>query len=84
MIKQEIKFQNYKECLEKNKTILKFQRRFRSDSHNTFTDKVKEIALIANDNERIQFPNGVISYPYGVVSGVLCKEQSMKHSKMNN
>ena len=38
-IKREIKFQNYKDCLEKNKTILNSQQRFLRKTHNVFTEK---------------------------------------------
>ena len=57
VIKREIKFQVYKECL-------KSQRKFRSEAHNVFTKKVNKIVLSAND-ERMQTPDGVISYAYG-------------------
>ena len=55
-MKREIKFQVYKECL-------KSQRKFRSEAHNVFTKKVNKIVLSAN--ERMQTPDGVISYAYG-------------------
>lgn len=53
VIKQEIKFQDYKECLEENKTILKSQQRFRVETNNVFTEKVNKIAISANDDKRI-------------------------------
>ena len=53
VIKQEIKFQDYKECLEENKTLLKSQQRFRVETNNLFTVKVSKIALSANDDKRI-------------------------------
>lgn len=52
VIKQEIKFKDYKECLKNNKTILKSQQRSRSRTHNVFTKKVKKIAFSANDDKR--------------------------------
>lgn len=42
-MKQEIKFKDYKNCLENDKTILKSQRRFRIEAHNTFTGKVNKL-----------------------------------------
>ena len=50
IIKREIKFQDYKECLENNKTIMRLQQRFRSEAHNIFTEKVNRIAPCVNDN----------------------------------
>ena len=40
---QEIKFEDYKNCLENVKTILKLQQRFRIEAHNTFTEKVSKL-----------------------------------------
>lgn len=38
LIKQELIFKDCKKCLEKNKTILKIQQRFRNEGHSVFTD----------------------------------------------
>ena len=59
VIKQEIIFEDYKEGLKNNKTILKFQQRFRSKAHDVFTEEDNKIALSANDDKRIQAPDGV-------------------------
>lgn len=53
MIKGEIKVQDYKKCIEKNKAILRSQRRFMNKAHNAFTQKINEIALSANDDKRM-------------------------------
>ena len=45
VIKQEIKFHDYKVGPENKKTILRSQRRFKSMAHNVFTNKVYKIAL---------------------------------------
>ena len=37
----------------KNKIILKTQRRFKSESHNAFTEEINKIALRSNDDKRI-------------------------------
>ena len=52
------------ECVANNKTILKLQRRFKSDVYNIFPEKVNKIALRANDNNRIQKLDGVATCPY--------------------
>ena len=57
---QKINFQDYKKYLEKKKTILKSQQRFRSEEHNVFTEKFNKIALGANNNKRIQTLDGVV------------------------
>ena len=65
VIKPEIEFQDPKEWLKNNKRILKSQQRFRIEAHNVFTEKVNKITPKANDDKKIQKPDGVISYLYG-------------------
>ena len=58
-------FENYKDCLFNDKTILKSQQRFKSDYHNVYTEQIKKIALSSNDDKRLQiFDN--ITYPYRI------------------
>ena len=40
IIKKEIMFKHYKDCLFNHKTIIKSQQRFRSDHHNVHTEEV--------------------------------------------
>ena len=39
-------FENYKDSLFNNKTIMRSQLRFKSDHHNVYTEEVNKIALI--------------------------------------
>ena len=52
VIKREIMFENYTNCLFNDKIILKSQQRFKSDHHNMYTEEVNEIALSSNDEKR--------------------------------
>ena len=81
VIKQKIKFQDYTESLEKNKTILKSQQRFRSESHNVSSKKVNTIALSVYDDKRIQTPDEVFSNLHGVDPEKVCKQELLKHPK---
>ena len=47
-------FENYKDSLFNNKTILKSQLRFKSDYHDVYTEEVNKIALSSNDDKRLQ------------------------------
>ena len=58
-------FENYKDSLFKNKTILQSQLRFKSDRQNGYTEKVNKIALSSNDDKRLQTFDRVTTYPYG-------------------
>ena len=65
VIKQKLMFQNYKDCLLKNKTVYRPQERFKSYSHDVYTEEVNKIALSNNDDKRIQPYDGTTTYPYG-------------------
>ena len=49
LIKRELKFEDYKNCLKNKAKILKLQGRFKSYAHNVFTGKVNKIALGFHD-----------------------------------
>ena len=52
VIKQKLKFQNFKNCLFNNKTVYTSQQRFKSYNH-VYTEEVNEIALSSNENKRL-------------------------------
>ena len=64
-----------------NETILKSQRRFKSESHNVCTEKVNKIALTTNDDKRLQTYDRIKSYPYGTSAGKVRKTEIL--SKVN-
>ena len=53
VIKRMLKFNDYKNCVLNNKVVLKSQQRFKSESHNVYTEDVNKIALSRNDNKRL-------------------------------
>ena len=65
VIKRRLMFENYKDSLFNNKTILKSQLRFKSDHHNVYTEEVNKIALNSNDDKRLQTFDRVTTHPYG-------------------
>ena len=46
-------FENYKDSLFNDKTILQSQLRFKSGHHDVYTEKVNKIALSSNDDKRL-------------------------------
>ena len=46
-------FNNYKDCLLRDKTILKLQQRFKSDHHDVHTEEINKIAQSSDDNKRL-------------------------------
>ena len=43
-----------KEFIRSNKLVLKTQQRFKSERHNVFTEEIKKIALISNNDKKMQ------------------------------
>ena len=46
-------FKNYKDSLFNDEVIIRSQQRFRSDHYKVYTEEVNKIALISNDDKRI-------------------------------
>ena len=65
VIKRMVKFSDYKNCLLKDKILLKSQQRFISKKHDVCTKHINKIALSNNDDERIVSSDKITSYPYG-------------------
>ena len=65
VIKRELMFKNYKNCLFNGEVTLKSQQRFKSDHHKVHTEEVNKIAFSSDDDKRLQTFNRVTTYPYG-------------------
>ena len=65
VIKRELKFNDYKDCLLNNNVVLKSQQRFKSERHDVYTENVNKIALSNNDNKRLLTFDKIRTYPYG-------------------
>ena len=63
--KRMIKFDDYKNCLVKDKVLLKSQHRFTSKKHDVYAENVNKIASSNNDDKRIVSSDKIKSYPYG-------------------
>ena len=67
IIKRELMFENYKDCLFNGETILKSKQRFKSDHHKVYTEEVNKIAFSSDDIKRLQTFNRVTTNPYGTI-----------------
>ena len=65
VIKQNVMFEDYKDCLLNSKTVYRSQERFKSYYHDVYTEEVNKIALSSNDDKRLQTFDRVTTYPYG-------------------
>ena len=81
IIKRRIKFEDYKDSLFNNNTILRSQLRFKSDLHNVYTEEVNKIALNSNDDKRLQTFDRVTRYPYGTNAFKVCESDMMAVKK---
>ena len=63
VIKRMIKFDDYKNCLLKDKVLLKLQQRFISKKHDVYTEDINKIALSNDDDKRIVSSDKITSYP---------------------
>ena len=64
VIKLELMFENYKDCLFNGEVILKSQQRFKSDHHKVYTEEVNKVVLSSNDDKRLQTFDRIETYPY--------------------
>ena len=65
VIKRELKFNNYKDCLLNDKVVLKSQQRFKSERQDVYTENTNKIALSRNDDKRLIVLDKITGYPYG-------------------
>ena len=72
VIKYRLMFDNYKDCLFNDKTILRSQQSFKNYHHKVYTDEVNKIALSSDDDNRLQTFDRVTTYPYGTNAFKLC------------
>ena len=70
-------FENYKDSLFNNKTIMRSQLRFKSDHHNVYTEEVNKIALNSNDNKKMQTFDRITTYPYGTYAFKVCESEML-------
>ena len=76
-----LKFNDYRNCLLKNKIILKLQQRVKSEEHNVYTKEINKIALNSNDKKRLQTYGRTVSFPYGTGVGKVCKIELLSKFK---
>ena len=68
VIKNMLKFEDYKNCMFGNGKVLKSQQRFKSENHAVYTECINKVALSCDDDKRIVNQDGITSYPYGYIS----------------
>ena len=83
IVKRRLMFENYKDSLFNNKTIMRSQLRFKSNHHNVYTQEVNRIALISSDNKRLQTFDRITTYPYGTNAFKVCESEMLSKIRCN-
>ena len=65
VIKKNIKFEDYKECLFSRREQMRIMNVIRSYNYELFSEEVNKIALCANDDKRIILPDGIHTLAFG-------------------
>ena len=82
VIKRELMFENYIDCLLNDKIILKPQQGFKSDHHDVYTEEVNKIVLSANDAIRSQTYDRIKTYPYGTNAFKVCESEMLNIKRL--
>ena len=62
VIKRELMFENYKDCLFNGEAISNSQQRCKSGHHKVYTEEVNKIALSSDDDKRLQTFDSIETY----------------------
>ena len=74
---------NHKQLITNNKSILKTQKKIKSDRYKRFTEKINKIALISNNDKRMTSADSIETYVYGISEDVLKeKEEEIKYNNI--
>ena len=82
VIKKEIMFKNYTDCLLNNKIISKLQQRSKIDYHNVYTEEINKIALSSYDDKRLQIFDKMTTYPYETNASKVCGREILRKYKL--
>ena len=81
VIKQELMFQNFKDCWSNNKNVYRSQQRFKSYNRDVYTEEVNKTALSANDDKRLQSYDNITTYPYGTNAFKVCESEILNSKR---
>ena len=81
IMKHRLMFENYKDSLINDKTILKSQLRFKSDHQDVYTEEVNKIALSSNDDKRLQTFDRITTHPGGTNVFKVCESEILSKYK---
>ena len=77
VIKRLIMYEDYTYCLFNDGTMLRSQKRFKSNYHDVYTEEVNTIALSSDDDKRSQAFDKVTAYPNKTNAFKVCDSKTM-------
>ena len=77
VIKRELIFENYKDCLFNEKAISKKQQRFKRYYRDVFTEEINKVVLSSNDNKRIQTFDKAKTFPQETPTVKVCENEML-------
>ena len=83
IVKRELAFKIDKDSLFNDEVIIRSQQRFRSDHHRVYTEEVIKIALISNDDNRIQTFDKAATFPYRTNAFKVCGKEILSKNKLS-
>ena len=81
VIKREIMFENYTDCLLNNKNVYRSQQRFKTYNHDVYIEEVNKNALSSNDDKRLQTYDQITTYPYGTNVFKICESEMLNNKR---
>ena len=81
VIKRELVFENYIDCIRNDKIILKSQQIFKSDHHDVYTEEVNKIVLSNDDDKRLQTYDKITTYSYGTNAFKVCESEMLNKKR---
>ena len=83
IVKRRLMFENYKDSLFNNKTIMRSQLRFKNDHHNVYTEEVNKIALNSSDDKKLQIFDRFTTYLNGTNAFKECESEMLSKIHSN-
>ena len=81
IIKREIMFESYTDCLLNNTNVYRSQQKFKSYNHDVYTEEVNKTVLSSNDDKRLQTYDKITTYPYGTNVFKICESEMLNNKK---
>ena len=77
VIKNNLSLDHYKDAFFKIKIKMASQLSFKSHCHSIYKNEINKIALLSNDDKRLQTFDRITTYPYGTNALKVCESEML-------